>query len=323
MQDNIDWDEIAPPRTLQRVIRTKKAGRAPDRYGFRIREHLKIILEKPDNWILYDKTVLRPMIQGTFYAGSLGFSIGAQLFAAAKGQNDVRPVQNPDADRLVAAGVVFNTLFRSDDARQYFETGHHGTCADSRISQRGLSQNGTEWVAREVQRELEQNDALTPLAATPSVDMKALFEADVENCFPTIPRQIVLDMVAGKASTDYPNTPYKKGDALPTHPSFRAALPICHLLYGTSGKPTHHFPGRELESVEFVDGLSQGCPSGSPLTMLALHLAMHITLSKYPHLAVRILAIVDDLNLLGKNSGYYHHLSGLERCFKGRVWGHS
>ncbi len=118
MQDNIDWDEIAPPRTLQRVIRTKKAGRAADRYGLRIREHLKIILEKPDIWILYDKTVLRPMIQGTFYAGSIGLSIGAQLFAAAEGQNDVRPVQNPDADRLVAAGVVFNTLFQSDETNR-------------------------------------------------------------------------------------------------------------------------------------------------------------------------------------------------------------
>ena len=43
------------------------------------------------------------------------------------------------------------------------------------------------------------------------------------------------------------------------------------------------------EYVEFLDGLSQGCPSGSPLTMLALHLAMHITLSKHPDLEVRIL----------------------------------
>jgi hypothetical protein len=299
IQSSVDWDELAPPRTIHKVICTKKAGRAADRFGFRIREHLKIVLEKPDNRDLYDKIVLQPIIQGNFYAGPLGLSIGAQLFAAAKGANDVRPVQNPDADRIVAAGVVFNTIFRSDDARQYFETGNNGTYADSRISQRGLSKNGTEWVAREVLRELEQNDALTPLAAPPSLDLKTLLEADVENCFPTVPRQIVLDMVAGKASIDYPNTPYKAGDALPTHPSFRAALPICHLLYGTSTQLTHHFPGREAEFVEFLDGLSQGCPSGSPLTMLSLHLALHITLSKHPQLAVRILAIVDDISLLG------------------------
>ncbi len=62
---------------------------------------------------------------------------------------------------------------------------------------------------------------------------------------------------------------------------------------------THHFPGREAEFVAFVEGLSQGCPSGSSLTMLALHLALHITLSKYPNLAIRILAIIDDLSLLG------------------------
>ncbi len=31
------------------------------------------------------------------------------------------------------------------------------------------------------------------------MDTMAVFEADVENCFPTIPRQIVLDMLAGKS----------------------------------------------------------------------------------------------------------------------------
>ncbi len=63
------------------------------------------------------------------------------------------------------------------------------------------------------------------------------------------------------------------------------------------------YPDRQLDFhhsyVEFLDGLSQGCPSGSPLTMLALYLAMHITLSKHPDLKVRILSIVDDLDLLG------------------------
>ncbi len=50
--------------------------------------------------------------------------------------------------------------------------------------------------------------------------------------------------------------------------------------------------------MHFVEGLAQGCPSGSPLTMLTLHLAMHIILSKFPHLSVRMLAIVDDLKLV-------------------------
>jgi hypothetical protein len=87
------------------------------------------------------------MIQGTFNPGQLVLSISSQLFAAAKGITDVRPVQNPDADCIEAAGVVFNTLFRFNDARQYFETGNHGTYADRRISHRGFSKNSTEWVA--------------------------------------------------------------------------------------------------------------------------------------------------------------------------------
>jgi hypothetical protein len=50
--------------------------------------------------------------------------------------------------------------------------------------------------------------------------------------------------------------------------------------------------------VQFVEGHTQGCPSGSPLTMLSLHLAMHITLSKFPHIPV-MLAIVDDIKSVG------------------------
>ncbi len=156
--------------------------------------------------------------------------------------------------------------------------------ADPRISQRDLSENGTEWVAREVQRELGISDALTPLQALPSLDLKTPFEADVQNCFPTIPRQKALDMVADQA--------------LPTHPSFRAALHLCHLLFGKSTRLTHHFSGREAEYVDFVDGLAQGCPSGPPLAMLTFRLDVHITSSKHPHLKVRILAIVDNLNLI-------------------------
>ncbi len=64
-----------------------------------------------------------------------------------------------------------------------------------------------------------------------------------------------------KASVDYPTTQFKNGNTLPTHPSFLPALVIFHLLYGTPGRLTHHFPGRQAELVNFVEGLAQGCPS--------------------------------------------------------------
>ncbi len=116
---------------------------------------------------------------------------------------------------------------------------------------------------------------------------KLVLKLDVENCFPTVTRQLVLDMVQGKVSVDCPNTLYKKGDALPTHPSFCDALPLYHLLYGFSTRLKHHFPGREAEFVEFVEGHSQGCPTGAQLAMLDLHLAMHIALSKHHRWVVR------------------------------------
>jgi hypothetical protein len=160
IRDSVDWDKTVSAQAFHRMLNAKKGGRAPDRYGLRMREHLKIVMEKPQNSDLYMSLVLLPIAQGTFDPGLLSVSVGAQLFAAPKPNNDVRPIQNPDADRIFAAGLVCHSVCRTDQAIQYFEHGNHGINADARISQRGMSKNGTEWVAREVQRELEKHDAL-------------------------------------------------------------------------------------------------------------------------------------------------------------------
>ncbi len=45
LQDSIDWEELVPLLALDKVIQTKYAGRAPDLFGLRTREHMKVILE--------------------------------------------------------------------------------------------------------------------------------------------------------------------------------------------------------------------------------------------------------------------------------------
>ena len=107
-----------------------------------MREHLKIVMEKPENSDLYMKLIIHPIAKGTFHAGKLHISIGAQLFAAAKPDGDVRPVQNPDSDRLLAAGLLCHSVFHTSQAIQYFEHGYHGLHADAQISQRCMSRNG-------------------------------------------------------------------------------------------------------------------------------------------------------------------------------------
>ena len=108
-----------------------------------------------------------------------------------------------------------------------------------------------------------------------------------------------MDMAAARATSDYPNTPYRKGDRLPTHPSFAQILPLLWLLYGGKRELLYHFPGREATLIEFLDGFSQGCPTGSTGTMLTLHAGMHTVMQRHPDLPVRILALIDDLNILG------------------------
>jgi hypothetical protein len=57
LQDTVEWNKLAPPGALHKVIRAKKAGRAADQYGLSILEHLKPILEPPEIWDLYDRMV--------------------------------------------------------------------------------------------------------------------------------------------------------------------------------------------------------------------------------------------------------------------------
>ncbi len=94
-----------------------------------------------------------------------------------------------------------------------------------RISQRGLSKNGTEWVAQEVQLELEQNDALTPLTAPPSVDMKVVL---LLSYYPATPASTDsgYGARAGKAYVDYPIHSVRKEMLF----HLPAALPIHDLL---------------------------------------------------------------------------------------------
>jgi hypothetical protein len=115
------------------------------------------------------------------------------------------------------------------------------------------------------------------------------------------PQQNHASTVVCPGLTYYIKIYFMACQAYTIYPSFRAALPLCHLLYGTSSQLTHHFPGREAEVVQFIDGLSQGCPSGTVLTVLGLYFGLHLVLTKHPaHLAVRILGIIDDFKLLGR-----------------------
>ncbi len=79
VQDTVDWKDHFPLHILDKVVRTNKAGRAPDQYGFRKREHMKIILDEQENADLYYRVVTLPMIQGTFRPGELGLSTCSQL----------------------------------------------------------------------------------------------------------------------------------------------------------------------------------------------------------------------------------------------------
>ena len=95
-------------------------------------------------------------------------------------------------------------------------------------TQRGLSKleskDGCAYVAKELQRYLENADALSPRSIDP--DLQIVVKVEIVEFFPSTDRQVLFDMCAGVASRDYPHTAIKKGDCIPTYPTFQALLPI-------------------------------------------------------------------------------------------------
>jgi hypothetical protein len=82
-------------------------------------------------------------------------------------------------------------------------------------------------------------------------------------------------MVAGNASTDYLICHTRKEMLSQLVPPF-GLTPLSNLsaTYYIAHLDNSHIisQGGKEEYVDFVEGLSQGCPSGSSLTVSALHL---------------------------------------------------
>ena len=298
IQTSTDWSDLVAPADLYNDSRRQKNGKAPDRHGMRS-EHFKILMDDPVISDLYYGHVFQPIVQGTLHHDFQDSSIGCQLFAVRKSDpDDARPVQNPDNDRSRAAAVICNKIFRRKSVRDYFEHGNHGTQADSRLTQRGLSKDGCPFVAKEIQRYIEQEN-LIHQSDTVDLNAPAILELDVEKCFPTVDRQATLDTLAGSASRDVPSMNIKIGDALNTPADFQLCLPIAALLYSKPIDMEHYHPGRSVQWVSFQDGLSQGSPEGSCLTVATLHVCINAALTKHPGTPIRVLCIIDDIKILG------------------------
>ena len=143
VQTSTDWNDLCAPGDLYKDSRRQKNGKAPDRHGMRS-EHFKILMDDPEILNLYYTHIFQPILQGTFHHDSQDSSIGCQLFAVRKSDpDDARPVQNPDNDRARASAVLCRQSFRRKSVQDYFAHGNHGSQADSRLTQRGLSPDGS------------------------------------------------------------------------------------------------------------------------------------------------------------------------------------
>ena len=229
------------------------------------------------------------------------------LIAPLKPNGLPRPVQIPDMFRAIATSLAVGKVFKSKEALNFLETGAGRT--DPRYSQRGLSKDGCAYVVKETQRILEEANALDPAPLTMqeadtllsnngfiSPDTVVNLKIDIIEFFPSGNRQLILDMIAGTATYDYPHTSIKKGDPMPTHPCFKKVLPLAVALYGKKSKLACHHRTRPVAFVPFTTGVSQGDGTGSGFSCLEAHFAGVETLAHYPNIRVQISAIMDDFH---------------------------
>jgi hypothetical protein len=298
VQTSTNWHDLCTPDDLYKDSRRQKNGKAPDRHGMRP-EHFKILMDDPFILDLYYTHIFQPILQGTLHHDDQDSSLGCQLFAVRKSDpDDARPVQNPDNDRARASAVLCRRIFRRKSVQDYFAHGNHGSQADSRLTQRGLSPDGCPFVAKEIQRYAEQENLLKQSSTIDSTT-PGIIELDIVTCFPTVERQATLDSLAGTASRDIPSMNLKAGDSLNTPSDFRMCLPLASLLYSQPIQMAHYHPGRSVEYVSFQDGLSQGSPEGSCLTVATIHVCINAALARHPDAPIRVLCIIDDVKILG------------------------
>jgi hypothetical protein len=254
---------------------------------------------------LYLDNIILPIMRGQMKSDSLCSSLGSALYAIPKpGQeNEVLPAQGPDIDRYIAAALVTDwVLKKSPNTIPYFENGLAGTSVDPRISQRGFSSDGCGHIAKEIQLFHERYEVYDPMSIPPSRDnpVYAVIQTDITNFFPTVDRQAFLDMLAGIASKPYPEAGVNKGDNLPSLDEFQLLLPFATGVYGQETIMSHHFQGKDIETVKQTQGSSQGCPSGSICAAVALQLVLHTTAKSFPDMDFTALGIIDDWRFMGK-----------------------
>ena len=171
-------------------------------------------------------------------------------------------IQIPDLYRSVTSASLVTSIYKSKLVTIFYESGNHGTNADPRISQRGLSKDGCSYVVSKIQLLLEKADALNTEESI-TANTRAVIKTDIAKFFPSIDRQVLFDMHSGKASRDYP--PFRKGDRLPTSPILTAMLPLISVLYGHATPMHSYHNDRTMIEVNFSAGVVQGCQHGQVL----------------------------------------------------------
>ena len=146
------------------------------------------------------------------------------------------------------------------------------------------------------------------LAQQSTIDEKdhAIITVDIRvaDCFPSIHKQPLFDLLAGVASKDYPGTRIHKGGTLYSPAALLTCLPLALLLYSQPIQLEHCYTRRLERAGELVtvdDGVSNGSPEGTPFAITAIpsHGFVNEALIDHPDPAIKVYGIADDLTIMG------------------------
>ena len=286
--------------SLRKIVARKPRLMAPDRFNWRIKEHYGPMVAHDEVCGLLLR-LLKRIITGAEKCEDLHTGVGSTIYACDKKDGDVRPVQNVDSLRKLGASMVSDFVLKPENGvDEFFQEGCNAQDRVCKFSQFCFSHDGATQMVKRAQINFERNDAFRNDSGG---KLHGLIGLDIRNAFPSINRQVVFDMAANVASTDYKDPDgtilIAKGAAMPSSQIFKFWLPILGAIYGGVTSMTHHFPGRFGEEIDFGNGFSQGCPSGQKCCALGVQFVAHLTALRHPHLKYELFGLSDDCNFLG------------------------
>jgi hypothetical protein len=297
-------DEKFDLSAVMKAARSIPALGSQDQWGWRGREHLLPLLKVFELGELFTEYVFKAIILGRLPDRFRGYLAGASLIALDKAPKaGIRPIAIGDLFRRVASKAGLRPLAKS--LGTYFQTSSGNLLqfavgvpggAEKLFHILSLLPDGT------------QDEGIDD-------DPEGFLGIDIANAFNEMDRQVIFDVLDGKASRDYAGGRIKRGDPLPCPPGLKPFANHFRVNYASSSFLTFRGADGSAHTILSARGVQQGDVWGPTLFCGGIHPLVAIILRDPAFLQLLGLSFSDNLTLKGKLSSLMAFAAELKITF--------